>query len=264
MELAEWRQPVIKVPLTQAFPQLDEVKEFRSKICLFNHDRTKVFDVVSPKYQVIEHGKAFDTIQQALNKYFDTEVKSGVRSINGASRIRAEFKLPIKPIIVARGDVSEITIVMRNSYDRAWVFSALLGAFRLVCSNGAMIHQSFGGVRGKHVSINGEDDSEFMKQLDLMICRAPMLKDLWKDWSDTEVSYDEAYEMLDSRFPRKYLEPILQAERFPKTKWDLYNDLTRFATHDTKSVARRVEFDEKISNIFYGDYEEIEEEEEEV
>lgn len=262
MELEEWRQPVIRVPLTQAFPQLDEVKEFRSKICLFNHNRTKVFDVVSPKYQVIEHGKAFDTVQEALNKYFDTEVKSSVRSINGGSRIRAEFKLPIKPITVARVDVSEITLVMRNSYDRTWVFSALLGAFRQVCSNGAMVGSKFGGIRGKHVSISGEDDSEFMQSPDHMISKAPRLKDLWQEWADVKVSYDEAYVLLDNQFPDKYLEPILQTERFPKTKWELYNDLTRFATHDTKSIARRVEFDEKIANIFYGDYEEIEDDEE--
>lgn len=258
-QMPEWRRPIIQVPLTQAFPQLDEVKEFRSKICLFNHSRTKVFDVVSPKYQVITHGEVFDTTQRLLNEYFNVPVQANIRSINGGARIRAEFKLPIKPISVARGDINEITLVLKNSYDRIWAFSVMLGAFRRICSNGATIGPQLGSIKGKHV-IGAVEDVSFMDELDHMISRAPMLKDLWQEWADTIIKYDEAVEMLDGQLPNKYLEPILQKNRFPLNKWNLYNDLTRFATHDTKSISRRVEFDEKIANIFYADFDEDEEE----
>ena len=57
----EWMRPVVMEPLTQAFPQFEEVKEFRSKICLFSHDRSRVFDVVSPRYKLIEHGKIYES-----------------------------------------------------------------------------------------------------------------------------------------------------------------------------------------------------------
>lgn len=248
----EWRRPVVAMPLTQAFPELGEVKEFRSKVCLFNHDRSRVFDVVSSRYQVVPHGQAFDLISDTLEEYFGKPVQSDVRSVGGGARIVAKFKLPIAPVKVGRKDVNEIQLLMRNSYDRGWVFSAVLGAFRLVCSNGAMIGESFGSIRSRHVLSSEGEDASIIDQLDYMIQKAPRLQELWQLWADTKMPYDAAHELLVDQFPDRYLAPVLEESRFPRSKWDLYNDLTRFSTHDTKSVARRMEFDEKISKLFYG------------
>lgn len=251
----EWRKPIIAVPLSQAFPQLGEVKEFRSRKCLFNHDRTKLFDVVSPKYQVVEHGEAVDRITSSLSAYFGKgkEVTSTVRSIDGGSRVMAEFRLPMEPIKIGKNDVNEIRLSMLNSYDRSWAFKATLGAYRQVCSNGAMIGEDFGSLKMKHVGAE-DDEGTILSGLDVIIKRAPMLKDVWTEWADTPLEYEDALEMLDGfKFPEKYIGPVLSDDRFPRSKWDFYNDLTRFATHDTKSVRRRVEFDEMISAMFYAD-----------
>ena len=250
--IPEWRKPIISVPLQQAFPQIGEVKEFKNKVCLFNHDRSKLLDVVSPRYQVIQHSEAFDQINSGLMDYFETlDIKSTVRSLDGGVRIRAEFKLPIAPIKLGRADINEITMVMQNSYDRSLVFSAELGAFRLICSNGMKIGQSFGSIKLRH--LYAPDSSTLLEDLDRMIARAPLLKDKWEEWSDTKISFDEALDMVGTQFPEKYVGPILIEERFPETKWQFYNDLTRFATHDVGSVRRRMEFDDIISRMFYSD-----------
>lgn len=250
----EWQQPVIAMPLTQAFPQFDQVKEFRSKVCLFNHDRTKVFDVVSNRYQVIPHITAFTQINEGLEEFFGKPVKSDVRSINGGARMSAKFRLPIKPIQIAKGDVSEITLMLRNSYDRGWTFSATLGAFRLVCSNGMMIGESFGKISARHLQSVEPDPEQIplLEQLSDMIARAPELKALWEEWADVRMTFETAQALLAGQFPARYLDPVLQESHFPRTKWQLYNDLTRFSTHDTKSLNRRLEFDEKISRLFYN------------
>lgn len=248
-----WMMPIIHVPLQQAFPALGEVKEFSNKICLFNHDRTKVFDVVSPKYQVIEHGDAYARINRALKTHFHKEVSCNVRSFNQGARIRAEFKLPVPPIRLGKTDVSELTLVLRNSYDRCWSFSALLGAFRLICSNGMMIGTQFAGIKGKHVGTL--DDASMLASLEHMIGQAPRLKDVWEEWQDTTLSRIEVEELLENQFPKKYLDPIFAERWEDQSKWDLYNKLTAFATHDTRSLQRRVEFDEKIAKLFYGDIE---------
>ena len=248
--IQEWRKPISAVPLQQAFPQLGEVKEFSNKICLFNHDRTKLFDVVSNRYQVIQHGEAFDQINNGLESYFDAKVKSSVRSFDGGIRMRAEFKLPIAPIKLGRNDVNEITMVMQNSYDRSLTFAAELGAFRLICSNGMKIGQSFGAIKLRHVM--GSEGTNLLEDLETIISRAPLLKDKWEEWSDTKVSFDEATDLVFGQFPEKYLGPVLVEEKFPRTKWEFYNDMTRFATHDVGSVRRRMEFDDLISRIFYG------------
>lgn len=251
----EWRKPVVAVPLTQAFPELGEVKEFKSKVCLFNHNRTKVFDVVSDKYHVIDHGQALDVMTEAVQGYFsDTSIEPVVRTMSGAARIHASFKLPIAPIVVKKGDLSEVTITLQNSYDRSSPFVATLGGLRLVCTNGMKMGTTFGSIKARHVgSSNPEERDEYIySQLDRMVKSAPEIQNLWRGWAETKVTYDEAVELLARQFPGKYLGPVLDESRFPRSKWDLYNDLTRFATHDTKSMQRRLEFDDRISRLFYG------------
>lgn len=253
--IPEWRKPVISVPLTQAFPAFGTITEFKKKRCIFNHDRTKLFNVVSEKYQVIDHASAIDTIQRALVSAFGEDLAAeatlNVRSIADGARIRAEWKLPfVAPIQVAKGDLINPTLVMRNSHDGAWKFSAVLGAFRLVCSNGMVIGEKFGSVSGKHFPTMGEMES-FSTQINAMIQNAEKLAPLWKEWSQTPIAFEEAVDLLDEKFPEKYLVAVLDEKSYPKSKWDLYNQLTAFSTHDTKSLNRRIEFDDTIARLFY-------------
>jgi len=251
----EWRKPVVAVPLTQAFPELGEVKEFKSKVCLFNHNRTKVFDVVSDKYHVIDHGKALDVVVEAVQGYFsDTTIEPTVRSMQGGARVMATIKLPVAPIVVKKGDLTDITITVENSYDRSSPFLACLGGLRLVCTNGMKMGTTFGSIRAKHVGTADEEarDEEIHASLERMVKNIPNIQELWREWAETDIDYDQAHELLQGKFPAKYLAPVLDGSRFPRSKWDLYNDLTRFASHDTKTIQRRLEFDAVISRLFYG------------
>ena len=251
----EWRKPVIAVPLTQAFPALGEVKEFKSKICLFNHNRTRVFDVVSDKYKVIGHGQAMDVVTDAVQNYFsDTSIEPTVRSLQGGARVVANFNLPVAPIVVKKGDLTDITFQLLNSYDRSTPFVVTLGALRLACTNGMKMGTSFGSIKAKHVgSESAEERDEYLHgAIDTMVKSVPKIQDRWREWVDTKVTHDEAIEMLGGQFPMKYLEPVLAKGSYPCSMWDLYNKLTRFSTHDTKTIQRRLEFDDRIARIFYG------------
>lgn len=250
----EWQKPVIAVPLTQAFPALGEVKEFKSKICLFNHNRTRVFDVVSDKYKVIDHGQALTVITDSVQGFFsDTDIQPSVRSMQGGARIVATFKLPLPQIKVKKGDLTDVTLTMRNSYDRSSPFSATLGGLRLVCTNGMKMGTTFGSIKARHVGgANEEARDEYIHgQLSKMAKSLPLVQEMWQEWDETKVSYDEAVALLHGKFPQKYLGAVLSPDRFPRSKWELYNDLTRFATHDTKSIQRRLDFDDTISRLFY-------------
>lgn len=254
----EWQKHAISVPLTQAFPQLGEVKEFKNKTCIFNHDRTRLFDVVSPRYQIVQHKDALDLISSSLQEYFGEVPELNVRTINHGARIRAEFKLPMLPIKLGRNDISELTMVVQNSYDRSKPFIAQLGAYRLVCANGMMIGESFGSIRARHVIKTLDTDDGplgILPDLEMMISRAPAIKELWMQWRDTTIEHDWAVETLTGVFPEKYLAPVLEEKNFPQSQWDLYNALTRFSTHDTKSLQRRIDFDEYIANLFYSEQE---------
>lgn len=254
----DWRRPVVAQTLTQAFPQLAEVKEFRNKVCLFSHDRTRVFDVVSPRYQVVDHGAAMDAITQAMEKYFGKAPDMNVRTLNGGARIRAEFKLPIAPIKLAGKDVNELTLVARNSYDRSCVFNATLGAFRLICSNGMKIGMQLGAITARHVGQQAaltDGNDSILDQLDNIIKRAPLVKQLWEQWADQPITRELAIQQTAGWLPAMYGDPIFEEDRWPKGKrtvWDFYNDLTYMSTHRTRSMTRRMAFDDRIASLFYG------------
>jgi len=146
-----WKKPVIRVPLNQAFPQMGELKEFKNKICLFSEDRSTLFDVVSPRYQLVEHAAGMELLDAAMAKRFGKTAPSAkIRTFNGGARMSAEYRLPLPAAKVAKGDVSEILIRVRNSYDRSCSFSANLAALRLVCTNGMTTTDNWGAMRLKH------------------------------------------------------------------------------------------------------------------
>lgn len=246
----DWRRPVVAVPLAQAFPELGTVKEFRSKTCIFNEDRTKLFDVVSDRYSVIDHRSAFEMLEKAMKEMFGEGMsKSVVRSLNGGARIRAEFSIPIPNLEVKRGDLVKVGVQMLNSYDRSSPFIATLYGSRLVCTNGMSVGTSYGSIKAIHSGSNRE--SLILNRLEDMIGEIPRLRELWREWLDVRMTYEDAVELIGERFPNKYVEPILLKELYPMSKWDLYNHLTRFATHDTATINRRMTFDSTISRMFY-------------
>lgn len=249
-----WRQPIIVTPLKQAFPELGEVKEFRSKRLIFNHNRTRVFGVVSSRYVPVEHGPLVDTVHQLMEKtYGKTTVN--VRTLDGGGRIVANLipdELdPVNVRVPGKGDdFIKLHLRLTNSYDGLSKFRGTVGAFRQICSNGMVVGQKFGSISGKHFLSLAKllESGDALMEL---FNRGKRLSDTWRRWASETFTFEEAVELLGENFPKKYTKSFLAAEFFPMTKWVLYNHLTYFATHLTPSVARRVEFDEVISKLFY-------------
>lgn len=262
--IPDWQQPVLRLPLNQAFPELGGIAEFRNKVCLFNADRTRCFDVVSPRYQIVEHGEAIQRIISTLNTYFGTSNhEASVRTFGNGARMSAIIELPVlKPVVVAKGDISKLRLSVRNSYDRSCIFRAELSALRLVCTNGMTMAERYGSIRMKHLAGNQDDEEDreeanaaLMADLDAMVTGAPKLQEKWKEWADTKITRLQAVDMIEEAFPRMYTDPILDEARWDveRTMWQFYNDLTHMSTHLTQSVQRRMTFDDTIAKLFYTD-----------
>jgi hypothetical protein len=252
--LRDWQQPVVSVPLAQAFPELNEVKEFRNKSCLFNHDRSKLFDVVSNRYSLVSHVEATDTIGETLLHFFGAEISPRIDSWNNGARLSATYKLPIPGIQVAVGDISEVSITMFNSYDRSMPFGANLTAMRLVCSNGMKAPRSFGSISAKHIGSNTA--SLMLEQLESMVNNVGNLQHVWMKWIEETVTFDQVKALMETGIgvylPKKCTDLFMKEEMYPMTKWDLYNHLTWYATHQTKTTQRRTELDSLVSTLAYN------------
>lgn len=251
VSVPDWKTKVVSVPLNQAFPELNEVKEFRNRVCLFNEDRTRLFDVVSSRYALIEHEAAINTIGSALATYFGNAVEDPkVVSWKNGACIRAQFKLPLPMLRVAEGDITELSIEMFNSYDRSMPFSAYLSGLRLVCKNGMRMHRSFGYVSGKHIGLNR--NNAILLQLDNMVKSQDGLRATWIRWMEEKVVVEELPNILGTFLPKKLTDSIIESATENTTKWELYNQLTYYSTHETKTLQRRVELDGIIANIAYN------------
>jgi hypothetical protein len=261
-EVLDWRQPILTMPLKQAFPDLAEVREFKSKHCIFNHDRSRLFNVVSPKYQVIEHGRAIDTILAALDALGEKDPEVNVRSLAGGARINAEIKIKtIIPAIEVRrmGDQSDLVqprIIVRNSHDGLWRFSARLGGWRMVCSNGLVVGVTLASLSGKHFPNMGNNEA-FTARMEDLVKRFVKVGAVWKSWDDTKLTHDDAKFLLKPEkelLPKKVLQRVLDESHFQpnRSKWDLFNDLTYITTHEAKSLNRRIDLDEVIEKLFYS------------
>jgi len=261
-----WAKPIVRVPMNQAFPQLGEVREFKNRVCLFSEDRSTLFDVVSPRYNVLEHGKAVRAVEEAMVRIFGKGKAPtlNVRTFKSGARLVATCKLPLPPIKIDTdlklGDVMELGVTLRNSYDRSCAFTAEGSASRLACTNGMRLSRAFGQVTARHIA--GADEAEdgmgdvILDQLGNIIHRMPMVKERWERWTVEKITLQEAELMVAGWLPAKYAEPLLDEAKWgnngERTMWAWYNELTAMATHRTDTVQRRIQFDEMIGKLFYS------------
>lgn len=249
----EWRRKPVIMPLTQAFPEFKDVREFRSRNVIFNQDRSRLFNVVSRNYQLVDHVETVNLIESALSEAFGTAPEIHVRSFAGGARVRAEFVLSnAAPVNLGDGDLVYPRLLMFNAHDGAWRFSINLGAWRQVCSNGAIIGVRLASFSSKHLKSLG-DGSQFAERVEEVVSKFQLLKDVWQEWKATEVQLEWARPKLVDLFPKRYTDSMLDPARWPMNKWTFYNMLTAMSTHHTRSINRRVEFDMQIARMFYDE-----------
>lgn len=105
---------------------------------LMNGETGQPIGIVSKKYKVAPNEEVFGRFFAALDRSgMDLEgatVKTNLA--HGGARVRAEFVFPSKVQAVAVGDVTQLRVVTKNSFDGRWKFSIEGGGLRLACLNG--------------------------------------------------------------------------------------------------------------------------------
>lgn len=262
----DWAREPISTPLMQAFPAFGDVKEFRKKVCILSHDRSKVFAVVSDRYQLVKHSDAIAAVEGAILKGFKQEPKRSLRTIGGGSGIVANFTWKTAPSLQpAKGDMVGLQVQLRNSYDGSSPFNVQVSALRLACTNGMTFGNALGRVNFKHYPGNLSDLGALSHSLQGILSGARSLETVWRDWIGQKITYEEATALIGERFPAKYRKMVLVESKFPMSAWSFYNEMTAMATHHTNSFQTQLDFSDKIAKLFYksdasgekedGDYE---------
>jgi len=244
----DWKQPVIQVPLRQMYPELGFFKEFAEKKLIVNKAKDQLFGVVNEKRVVWPHYELMDIVRPVIKEACGGTQEQITGYLRGGKLHGVISLSEIGPVIKGKYETL-LRLIIQNSYDGSWSPKIILGAFTLVCSNGLVIGRKLGyiGIRDF-----GKEKQILVKKLHSLIDNSKVLAKIWKEWQQQELSKEESLDILSKIYQTKKLtDTMALVEKFPTTRWLLYNAATNTATHGVRSNLRRVDFDATIGRVFY-------------
>lgn len=248
-----WQRNVEILPYIQAYPELAENAMFNEKSVVISSEHDRLFGVHSSKAFLIKHLDALEVVNDCVKDMFNAEPEIQVTSVKDGSKILARISLDaFSDITIGGDDRSKIQLLLTNNYARAAEFKLKLGAFRLVCSNGMVIGNTVAGFNSRQLVDEGFNPTSLQSKVARIIDEAKFLYDLWTDWKDISLTYDQAIQLFDNKFSQTKLEEILNQTLFPRSMWDVYNDFTAYSTHRSKTASSQMTTDDLISSLFYG------------
>lgn len=222
--------------------------------------------VVSETYKVFQNSEMVDVVSNAIeDSGLDTE---GMRSQSRFDGKRAfvEYIFPRYTVEPKVGDVVQLRIVAKNSYDGGWSFGLLAGGFRLICLNGQIV--------GSYAKAYSRRHSAGF-QLDDMGGRILAIKEAFSTEGNRWAAYanTEADQMIVEYSIRKFcgldqvginppdefkptptynkLKELWDSYRYElgENYWALFNTFTAYTTFHQVSVQTRARNEEKLSVI---------------
>ena len=220
-------------------------------------DTGKVFCVASNHYKLIRHETAIEQVESAIARRRDLgEYTVLTEFYNYGGRMRRIYRFLERGVEISRGDVVSPELIVLNSYDAAWPFVVLLGAFRIVCTNGLVVGQKFLHLRKRHIYELGQIN--VVEEVGTALKRFNQQARQWKGLTEKKLTpraYSKvleamklgikAREEVESRIFREA--DGIDPDGFPiLTVWGFYNVLTWHISHNSVSLNHRVELEDRL------------------
>ena len=242
----------VDVPVSREKIFLSDGTEIPRREAIVAERSRDVLGVVSPRYQVIPHTDILDTIGPVLENS-GAQCQSVSLSPN-SSRMFAKFRWPDEQVEIRPGDSVNPEFVLTNSLDGSLMVGLLLGAFRMVCSNGLIVGVKLIQARFKHTS--GLDASGFggVVSASVNIFQSEIIP-RWQYMSQSRIDGQSVLARLIESEPRplplKLLEAVQQDTAMGEIGlWEFYNSFTRFLTHEYgRGSNRRTPSEQRILEI---------------
>lgn len=225
--------------------------------------------VVSRDYQLVEHGRAVDFILEALRGHGVRVEPWRFALTNEGKRMLYEMRLPGYSFEVDKEDRHELTLKIGNSIDKSRSFTLDFGTWRKVCKNGAHVGVRVYYVQESHYQNNIRFDpigKELLNRMDDAV-------DVYRKRTEQllQAEADRYLTQLIQEFPVLFVMSVTQElegnyefERVAKgglqapvdfrvkeaiSAYALLQILTKVATHQVVSKARRIQLDQRISRL---------------
>ncbi len=238
MKTLDYNFPVKLTPLVTK-PYGVEVPK---KLAVMRADTKQPLGIVSSKYGLIPHGEVIDSFRKALT---GTKHEERIQIMKNGAHLFATYKLSSQTIEVRKGDLVALQFVVRNSYDWSNTLQIMLGAFRLVCSNGMVIGKSYFSYSQRHISSEAGMKIEVISEkisvlLDQFKKTLPFLQQMSRE--KIGQNPDKFFNPKAVKLPSYLLHEAHTAfqENSDETVWGYYNSLTQAITHHMKKENPRL------------------------
>lgn len=234
--------PIVSQPFGVVIP---------NKLAVVRTDTKEPIGVVSNKYELLRHKDVVDGFRKALS-LSEAPYEENIQTTKNGAWLFATFKLSVVQMEVRKGDVVSLQFVVENSYDGKSQLRIMLGAFRLLCSNGMVIGIGKGlSYSQRHIGPEGigidtkklHDEIEFLTsqfKKTLPLLQEMSRKQMPRDAGSLETLFDpqkpkRATSGRPERLFPKYLVDAAM-DRYDKggdkTVWGYYNAFTAAITHN--------------------------------
>lgn len=239
------------VQLQQAVMQLDEARqkevfvgennnpEFKADkyLAVYNIDKKRLSCIATNKYKILQHGDAFGAVVEEL-KTLNLPVNGFIRNKGD----RVDIMVLFNSVMVEIGeDKLQVGVRFSNSYDLTRTFYGEFAGFRLACANQMFLGKVIENIkmgRKHYESLQevGELVRNFIKEAtDNCDTLKEVINIAIEDTYEWELSKKIFEKMITIKKYRKQI--LVELEEYHGrqiTRWDLYNIVTKIATHGEK------------------------------
>jgi hypothetical protein len=216
----------------------------------------KVFSIVSKDYKLIRHEEAIEEVEKAIESHVDFgRYDVSTEFYNDGGRMRRTYRFPEITVNITPHDAVNLELHLFNSYDTTWPFIVILGAFRLVCSNGLVVGKKFFHFRRRHVFDLAE--VALLNNLSESICQFRKQGQSWQRLTSIPLTKEVYVKVMETmKLGKNAVEAIqdeaqksvsLSEEGMPlATLWFFYNLLTWYVSFRAVSLNHRVEMENRL------------------
>ena len=242
MELNELKQEAVNLDVAEVrevfvsslnYPSRHHAKDYRG---IWNTTQDKIACIASKNYEITQHKDVVNGVVDALQR-LNMNATASLKT--QGHRMFVDINFPDAKLYL--NEVNEtFTSGLRiiNSYDKSTGIMVLPELKRLACMNGMVVHQSFmEGISIRHTSkLVADFEGTVEKMLKQMVNGCDKLKAMVNDCIGDSIEWVAVEKIMEGLIGRKkHIEAIkekLENRTTPTSRWDLYNAITNYATHD--------------------------------
>jgi hypothetical protein len=201
-------------------------------------DTNDVLAVHKSNYKLLKNKDLFPVFEEAM-KQSDIDMRGMMvsdQTSHGGARVLRTYRFPKHRVDVGREDNLDLQVILRNSYDGSWAFGFMMGAFRMVCSNGMIIGDKITDIKSKHTKNMTIDP--YVNALNHSVAAYLEQAEQWRTWKGIEIHRRQVITLLeqmpnltDRIRDRVRSQFMNQRGEMGTNIWNLYNALTYWATH---------------------------------